>query len=157
RNWLVKSAWMQLFERTNIERASAVHLTSRIEAAELKLFGWQLPRLAVILNGVDEPLSCIGDIAADVREIADNQPLVLFLGRLSWKKGLDRLLRAFAHTKTGELAIVGTDDEGLAPRLVRLVGDLRIAQRVHILPRTVIGSEKECLFAAARVFVLTSY
>jgi FkbM family methyltransferase len=40
-----------------------------------------------------------------------------FSGRLSWKKGLDRLLRAFACTKAGKLAIVGTDDEGLAPRL----------------------------------------
>jgi len=81
----------------------------------------------------------------------------LFLGRLSWKKGLDRLLRAFACTKAGKLAIVGTDDEGLAARLVQLAGDLRIADRFRILPRTVIGSEKERLFTAARVFVLTSY
>ena len=52
---------------------------------------------------------------------------------------------------------MGTDDEGLAPRLVKLAGSLRIAERVHILPRTIIGSERERLFAAARVFVLTSY
>ena len=64
---------------------------------------------------------------------------------------------AFACTRTGKLAIVGRDDEGLAPRLVKLAGDLRIADRVRILPRTVIGSENEHLFAAARVFVLTSY
>jgi glycosyltransferase involved in cell wall biosynthesis len=58
---------------------------------------------------------------------------------------------------TGKLAIVGTDDEGLAPRLVKLARSLRIAERVRILPRTVIGFEKERLFAAAHVFVLTSY
>jgi glycosyltransferase involved in cell wall biosynthesis len=40
---------------------------------------------------------------------------------------------------------------------VKLAGDLRIADRVRILPRTIIGSEKERLFAAARVFVLASY
>ena len=40
---------------------------------------------------------------------------------------------------------------------MKLAGDLGIADRVRILPRTVIGSEKERLFAAARVFVLTSY
>ena len=34
---------------------------------------------------------------------------------------------------------------------------MRIADRVRILPRTVIGSEKERLFAAARLFVLPSY
>src|SRR5262249_27445420 len=60
-------------------------------------------------------------------------------------------------TKVGTLAIVGTDDERLAPRLSKLGADLRIADRVRILPRTILGSEKELLFAAARVFVLTSY
>jgi glycosyltransferase involved in cell wall biosynthesis len=82
---------------------------------------------------------------------------VLFLGRLSWKKGLDRLLRAFARTPTGILAVVGTDDENFAPQLVKLAADLQIADRVRMLPRTVIGSEKERLFAAARPFVLPSY
>jgi glycosyltransferase involved in cell wall biosynthesis len=40
---------------------------------------------------------------------------------------------------------------------VKLAEALRIADRVRILPRTVVGSEKEHLFAAARAFVLTSY
>jgi glycosyltransferase involved in cell wall biosynthesis len=81
----------------------------------------------------------------------------LFFGRLSWKKGLDLLLRAFAHSRVGKLAIVGTDDEGLTPQLKRLAEGLRIADRVCILARTVIGSEKERLFAAAQLFVLSSY
>jgi glycosyltransferase involved in cell wall biosynthesis len=157
RSWLAKSAWIQIIERSNVERAAAVHLTSQLEAAELQRFGWRLPRVAVIPNGIEKPSPSGGEIATDVKEIAAEQPLVLFLGRLSWKKGLDRLLLAFASTRTGKLAIVGTDDEGLAPRLVKLARDLRIADRVRILPRTVIGSEKEHLFAAARVFVLTSY
>jgi glycosyltransferase involved in cell wall biosynthesis len=157
RSWLAKSAWIQLIERSNVEQAAAVHLTSELEAIELRRFGWRLPRLTVIPNGVDEPSPCGGEIATDVERIAAEQPLILFLGRLSWKKGLDRLLRAFASTKTGKLAIVGTDDEGFAPRLVKLAGSLRIAERVHILPRTIIGSEREHLFAAARLFVLMSY
>src|SRR5262249_43984588 len=66
-------------------------------------------------------------------------------------------LRAFASTRAGKLVIAGTDDEGLASQLEKLAKDLQIADRVHILPRTIIGSEKEHLFAAARVFVLTSY
>lgn len=157
RSWLAKSVWIQIIERSNVEQAAAVHLTSQLEAAELERFSWRLPRLAIIPNGVDEPPPGDSQIAADVEAIAAEQPLVLFLGRLSWKKGLDRLLRAFACTSAGKLAIVGTDDEGLAPRLSKLTADLRIADRVRILPRTILGSEKELLFAAARVFVLTSY
>ena len=52
---------------------------------------------------------------------------------------------------------MGTDDEGYAPQVIKLAGDLRIGDRVRILPRTVVGCEKEHLFNAARVFVLPSY
>jgi glycosyltransferase involved in cell wall biosynthesis len=157
RSRFAKSAWIRLIEKSNLERAETVHLTSELEATELKGFGWRLPRLTVIPNGIDEPLSRAGDISADVDAIAAAQPLVLFLGRLSWKKGLDRLLHAFTHSRAGNLAIVGTDDEGLAPQVQKLAENLRIADRVRILPRTVVGSEKEHLFAAAQLFVLSSY
>jgi glycosyltransferase involved in cell wall biosynthesis len=157
RSRLAKSAWMRLIEKANVEQAAALHLTSQLEGTELAYFGWRLPRLAVIPNAIDEPLSPNGKIAPDVEAIIGEQPLVLFLGRLSWKKGLDRLLQAFAHTQSGTLAVVGTDDENFAPQLVKLAADLQIADRVRILPRTVIGSEKERLFAAARLFVLPSY
>src|SRR5262249_3320850 len=156
RSQLAKSAWIHLIERSNVEKAAALHLTSQLEATEIERFGWRLPRLSVIPNAIDEPISPTGKIASDVEALTSEQPLVLFLGRLSWKKGLDRLVRAFARTP-GILAVVGTDDENFAPQLVKLAADLQIADRVRILPRTVIGSEKERLFAAARLFVLPSY
>jgi glycosyltransferase involved in cell wall biosynthesis len=157
RSRFAKSAWIRLIERSNVERAAALHLTSQLEGAELERFGWRLPQVAVIPNAINEPLSQNGNIAPDVETIISEQPLVLFFGRLSWKKGLDRLLRAFACTPAGVLGIVGTDDEKFSPQLVKLAAELRIADRVRILPRTVVGSEKERLFAAARLFVLPSY
>jgi len=157
RSRLAKSAWIHLIERANVERAAALHLTSQLEQAEVKRFGWRLPHLAVIPNAIDDPLSQNGKTASDVEAITSQRPLVLFLGRLSWKKGLDRLLRAFACTQTGTLAIVGTDDENFAPYLVKIAADLQISDRVRILPRTVIGAEKERLFTAAQLFVLPSY
>jgi glycosyltransferase involved in cell wall biosynthesis len=157
RSRLAKSAWIRLIERSNVEQAAALHFTSQLEGIELQCFGWRLPRHVVIPNAIDEPLSANGKIASDVEAITSEKPLVLYLGRLSWKKGLDRLLQAFAQTQSGILAIVGTDDENFAPQLVKLAEGLRIADRIRILPRTVIGSEKERLFAAARLFVLPSY
>jgi glycosyltransferase involved in cell wall biosynthesis len=157
RSRFAKSAWIHLIERLNVERAAALHLTSPLEGAELERFGWRLPRLTVIPNAIDEPLSQSGKIGSDVETILSERPLVLFFGRLSWKKGLDRLLRAFARTPAGVLAIVGTDDEKFSPQLVKLAAELQIAERVRILPRTVIGSEKERLFTAAHLFVLPSY
>src|SRR5262249_17290411 len=113
RSRLAKSVWIHLIERSNVEQAAALHLTSELERTELECFGWRLPRLSVIPNAIDEPLSADGKIASDIEALTltSEQPLVLFLGRLSWKKGLDRLLHAFAHTQSGILAVVGTDDE----------------------------------------------
>ena len=157
RSRLAKSAWIHLIERSNVEKAAALHMTSHLEGKELERFGWRLPRLIVIPNAIDEPLSVNGKIASDVETMTSEQPLVLFLGRLTWKKGLDRLVHAFARTQSGMLAIVGTDDENFAPQLEKLVAELRIEDRVRILPRTVTGTDKERLFAAARLFVLPSY
>jgi glycosyltransferase involved in cell wall biosynthesis len=158
RSRLAKSAWIYLVEKTNIEQAAALHMTSQIEGTEVERFGWRLPPLAFIPNAIDDPLLAdSGKVAPDIEAITSQQPLILFLGRLSWKKGLDRLLRAFASTDAGTLAIVGTDDENFAPKLVKLAEDLQVADRVRILPRTVVGVEKEHLFAAARLFVLPSY
>src|SRR5262249_1628153 len=64
---------------------------------------------------------------------------------------------AFALTARGRLAIVGPDDEHMAPRLVQLARKLNLADRVQVLPRAVVGVDKEHLYASARVFVLPSY
>lgn len=158
RSRLAKAAWIKLIERSNVERASAIHVTSELEKTELMRFKWRLPPVAMIPNGVEELESAAGtEPSRDVIEITSSQPLVLFLGRISWKKGLDRLLHAFALTKLGQLAVVGTDDEDLVPQMQRLAEKLQISDRVQFLPRTVLGYDKEHLFAAARLFVLPSY
>ena len=153
RSRLAKSACIYLIERSNVEQAAALHLTSELERIELECFGWQLPRLAVIPNAIDEPISADGNIASDIEAIASEQPLVLFLGRLSWKKGLDRLLRAFAHTQSATLAVVGPDDEKFAPKLVKLVAELRSGIEFASCPaplsgpkRSVYSRQRGCLY-----------
>ncbi|MDO9411038.1 MAG: glycosyltransferase [Pseudolabrys sp.] len=158
RSTVAKSLWIAAIERRNVERAAAVHVTSALEAAELDRFGWKLPPVIAVPNGVDEPHDGTQalPVAPDVIAAASGGPVVLYLGRISWKKGLDRLIYAFGRDGTGVLVIAGTDDEGLAPRLVALAQDLRIAERVRVLPRTIGGADKEYLFRAARVFVVPS-
>jgi hypothetical protein len=69
RSRYAKSAWFHLIERSNVEGAAALHLTSALEGAELERCGWRLPRLAVIPNAIDEPLSQNGEIASDVETV----------------------------------------------------------------------------------------
>src|SRR5262249_55752953 len=77
RSWAAKSAWIYFIERTNLTQAAAIHLTSELEAAELRRFHWQLRQLAVIPNAVDEPSAALGDISEEVQTIVSAQPLVL--------------------------------------------------------------------------------
>jgi glycosyltransferase involved in cell wall biosynthesis len=159
RHRLLKSAWIALIERANLEQASAIHATSAIEAAEIKKFGWQLPPIAVVPNGVDAIGEAMrqGAPSADIAALATHQPLVLSFGRLARVKGLDRLLRAFAGTRCGTLAIVGNDYEGLLPELSELARVLKIDHRVRLVPRAISEADKQSMYAAAHVFVLPSY
>ncbi|MGA8401824.1 MAG: glycosyltransferase [Stellaceae bacterium] len=157
RHLFLKRLWLALIERRNLEAAAAIHVTSRIEAAELDKFGMRLPRIAAIPNGVaDLDAVTASDPAGDIAGLAELHPLMLSFGRLSWVKRLDRLIEAFARTKCGNLAIVGTDDEGLAPQLRAAAERLGVARRVHLVPRTVTGADKEFVFGAASGVVLAS-
>jgi glycosyltransferase involved in cell wall biosynthesis len=157
RNRLVKTAWLSLIERENLERASAIHLTSELEAQELSRFAWRLPRMEVIPNGIEDIVArSAKDVSPDVLSIAAERPFVLFLGRISWKKGLDRLLEAFALARLPTLVIVGPDDEQIVPHLLKIARNMRIADRVRFLPRIVLGADKDYLYDSAQQFVLPS-
>jgi glycosyltransferase involved in cell wall biosynthesis len=137
--------------------AAAIHATSDLEAADLARFGWPLPKVAVIPNGVDRPLDATGQpISADVATAIGRGDFVLSLGRIVWKKGLDRLIAALPMAPTARLVLAGDDPEAHAAFLLREAARLGVADRVTILARHVEGADKEALFSAARVFAMPS-
>jgi len=72
-----------------------------------------------------------------VRPAAARSSYVLSLGRLNWKKGLDRLVRAMAYVPGVDLLIAGNDEENYQPRLEAMVRDLNMSSRVRFLGRCV--------------------
>ncbi len=149
-----KLAWMALAERRTIERAAALHATSDLEAGEAARLGFPLPPVAVVPNGIDpEPWDGdLGALSPAVRETVEGAPFLLFLGRLSWKKGLDRLIPALTEVPGAILAVAGNDEEGLGPKLERLAGD---SGRVRFLG-PVHGADKAALLHRAAALVLPS-
>jgi glycosyltransferase involved in cell wall biosynthesis len=153
----IKKAWIALIDRHNVEAASAVHTTSTVEAEHLKSFGWSLRLVATIPHGVDDPPPTTGAaVSADVASAIGNGPVVLALGRISWEKGLDRLLAALPHAPRAKVVIAGGDAGGHAAYLAGEAQRLGVAGRVTILPRFIDGVDKEALFGAASVFAMTS-
>jgi glycosyltransferase involved in cell wall biosynthesis len=152
-----KSAWITLIERRNVTAAAAIHATSDLEEHDLVRFGWALPRVAVIPNGVEEPLDASGQpLSPDVALAIGRGDFVLSLGRIVWKKGLDRLIAALPATPATRLVLAGDDPEAHATFLLREAARLGVADRVTILARHVEGADKEALFAAARAFAMPS-
>jgi glycosyltransferase involved in cell wall biosynthesis len=145
-----------LIERPNLARAAAIHTTSDIEASHLAGFGWTLPPVITIPHGVEDPPPFeLEGVTADVAGATAGEAPVLAFGRISWEKGLDRLVSALPLVPAARLIIAG-DDGGQASVLAELARGKQVADRVTILPRHIEGRDKEALFGAAAVFAMTS-
>lgn len=157
RSGLVKRLWMRLFDRRTLEQAAALHLTAQAEREELVAFGYCLPPLAVIPNGVAPVNSAAGRVPAECAAIGDT-PFLLSLGRINWKKNLPTLVAALARSGQAHLKLVvaGNDEDGDLAAVRAAIDDHGVADRVIIIARSVIGAEKEALFAHCSAFVLPS-
>jgi len=90
--------------------------------------------------------------------IGSDQPIVLFLGRLHPKKGLELLIRSFGdlgHPRA-MLALVGPDEGGYQQGLQHLVSELGLRERV-VFTGPLTGSDKLAAFRDSSIFALPSY
>jgi glycosyltransferase involved in cell wall biosynthesis len=152
-----KGLWLRLVERRTLARAAALHATSDLEAAELARLGLALPPVYVVPNGVEaDPPQPGAPLSPAVRAALERPFLVLFLGRVSWKKGLDRLIPALAYAPEATLAIAGNDEEGYLATVDRLAAQAGVAERIIRLG-PVYGADKAALLRGATALVLPSY
>lgn len=153
RGRLRKALWLRLFERRTLSRARGLVATSALEVREIRGLGWALPPIHVVPNGIDAAAfaspAALDSLPATARDAARGGPYVLFLGRLSWKKGLDRLIAALPRIPGVSLVVAGPDDEGLQERLVSQAAGLGVAARIRFLGETDDASKVALLKGAA--------
>lgn len=148
---LAKRVWLWSVGLRMLKEAAAVHLTSTREAEDLQELVGPVSNTVAVPNGIDlDPLPF-------QEATGDGEPgYALFLGRISWKKGLDRLLEALARTNDIELVIAGNDEEGYRATLESLIARLGLGGRVRFAGH-VGGEVKRGLLGGAMVLVLASY
>jgi glycosyltransferase involved in cell wall biosynthesis len=149
RSTLPKRVWLRLFERANLAGAEALHFTTELEQSAYAVLDLPVRPHFVVPNGVDLP---------DRTEAAPRTqpPIVLFLGRINWKKGLEHLIPALTQVPGARLVLAGNDEENYAPRLRQLASDHEVADRVEFRG-FVSGDDKQELLRQASVLVLPSH
>jgi glycosyltransferase involved in cell wall biosynthesis len=153
----IKFAWISLIERSNIANAALVHFTSELEAKDASALMLSIKRSCVVPNGIDmAPFG--GDVQRDERSgpIVGEKPFLLFVGRINWKKGLDRLIAALPAIANCRLVLAGNDEEGYRPLLERLATRAGVRERIDFVG-SVYGKEKAALYRRALLLVLPSY
>lgn len=151
----LKRAWLTLIERQSLERASFIHATSELEADEARAFRFRLPPIEVVANGVELPR--LTPTSPTLKNVSNRQSAsVLFLGRVNWKKGLDRLIPALKNIPNTELLIAGNDEENYRGILETIAYREGVQNRVRFLGM-VDTAAKTVLFQKADLLILPSY
>jgi glycosyltransferase involved in cell wall biosynthesis len=151
---MIKSSWIRLIEQRTLYESAGVHVTSDIERAEVKALRLRLPDVFCVPNGVDGPQT--HPALSDGPFSAVKRPYALFLSRINWKKGLDRLLEAWQAVPDLALIIAGNDEEGYRDKLEELARKYGVRDRIHFLG-PVSEEHKWSLYENAELFVLPSY
>lgn len=153
----VKRVFWALWQKRATDAVSCFHATAESEFEDIRAFGLKQP-VAVIPNGIDLP-GLEATRAASDGAAGDEPPFVLSLGRVHPKKGLDRLVAAFALVSARHpdwrLRIVGPDECGHVGELQRRIAAAGLTGRVSLEP-PVFGAEKFALMWRARVFALAT-
>ena len=158
-----KQVYAALFERATLAGAACLHALTRAEAQNYRDFGCTQP-IAIVPNGVEVSDAGSGLLSPEpflnAHPALSGKRLLLFLGRLHQKKGVELLVRAWAQVAASApetcLVLAGPDEDGTRAVIERLVEELGLRSQVR-LPGMLDAAKKWSALAASECFVLPSY
>ena len=167
---LKKQVYAALFERGTLAGAACLHALTRAEARNYRDFGCKQP-IAVIPNGVEVPGTLSAELFLEAYPALRGRRLMIFLGRLHRKKGVELLVRAWSQVRArvraggagGEktaadacLVLAGPSEDDTRLRVEQLVQELGLGGEI-LFTGMLRPQMKWSALAAAECFVLPSY
>ena len=157
----LKRLYERWFDLPNLHAAGAIHYTAEEERERAAFLKLRAPSF-VVPNGLDweryRTLPARGALRA--RWGLGDAPLVLFLGRLHFKKGLDLLIPAFDTLRRqipdAQLVIAGPENDDYGQQVRGWVGERNLQAAVHFVG-PLQGADVVRAYVDADVFALPSY
>jgi glycosyltransferase involved in cell wall biosynthesis len=155
-----KQAYLKLIERANLDRANAIHLTCQQERDDLLALKLRSPTFVLPLALTEIPAQ-IPDAAMLLRQNLGcplDEPIILFLSRLHYKKGLDYLIPALGQLREHRFTFViaGNGTPAYEAEIQALLAAAGIEHRTRMVG-FVEGEQKQLLIQGANLFALTSH
>ncbi len=143
--------------------AKVIALTTYEKKSFLKL-GIEEEKIAVIPNGLDiksDTDGKNGDWFKKKYHIPSRSKILLFLGRIHPKKGIDLLIDSLVHLKKKfadlVLVIAGPiESQDYYRKLIKKISDYKLEESVFFTG-ILTEEDKNCAYKASHTFVLTSY
>lgn len=158
-----KWPYYHLFIKNSLRNANAIHYTSEDEAEQSNSFLKLKNKHIVVPNGIESDKFSGLPPKEDLIKLFPSlraKRILLFLGRLHQKKGLDILTEAFARIADEEpnthLLIVGNGEPGYRKKIENLVEQLRIKDKVTFAG-ALNGVDKLRAYSGSDIFILSSY
>ena len=163
RRWLLKWAYIHIFEKTNLNSAAAIQFSSSMEEEMARDFMTIKSPKLLIPEGINiEPFKKLpqrGSFRSRYPEMA-GKLMVLHLGRLHQKKGLDLLIEAFSRAAVSRddahLVLAGGGDADYVILITKMLHNFGIFDRATITGQ-LDEDEKLSVLRDADIFVLASY
>ncbi|HIN71484.1 MAG TPA: glycosyltransferase [Dehalococcoidia bacterium] len=159
---LKKQIYMTAVQRGILQKSAALHAITQAESNRIRQLEIETP-VAMIPNGTHtEEFENLPDRSQFVSRYPEleNRLIVLFLGRIQQKKGLDILAQAFgnlARTRDDVRLVVAGPDEDNTLTEVKTILKSHGALEKAVFPGMLTGEQKLEALSAADIFTLTSY
>jgi glycosyltransferase involved in cell wall biosynthesis len=158
---VLKDIYLALFARRDLNNAATIHFMTKGELEGAASFGMRAPTAVIELGIHPENYrqTSTGDFGSRYPATVGKR-LIVYLGRISYSKGLDLLARAFGRVARSHpdahLVFVGPDHEGYGSVVRQILGEEGASDRATFTGM-ISDPEKIDALCAANVFVLPSY
>lgn len=157
----MKRLYERIIEFPSLNRATAIHYTTQEEQELVRELGLQVPGV-LLPNGIHtKRFDLDGPRGVFRRQHGlESKKVILFFGRINFKKGLDILVDAFAllaaEMDDVHLVIAGPDNESYGKKVKRWLREKGVQDKV-VFTGMLVDAEAQSVLRDADVFVLPSY